>query len=76
MLLVPCSPLPEVEDGRLSSLIENHVATAHLYHDCAARHRSLAAAVRVQQGLQVSAPATSTSVLPDEKGLGYEHLHY
>lgn len=46
VLLQPCAPLPEVEDGRLSSLIENHVASVRLYHECAQRHADLVEVVR------------------------------
>lgn len=48
--MVPCTQLPEAQDGRLSSLIEHHVETVQLYYACAERHQALTAAVRAMQG--------------------------
>lgn len=45
----PCAPLPRVRDGRLQSLISNHVATAQAYHECAEAHDNLIAVVRTMQ---------------------------
>lgn len=49
MLLLPCAPLPEARDSRLASLIENHVESAQLYHECSERHEALVALVRTMQ---------------------------
>lgn len=60
MLLLPCAPLPEARDSRLASLIENHVESAQLYHECSERHEALVALVRTMQrhtGQQATQPA-------------------
>lgn len=49
-LLLHCGPLPEIEDGKLATLIENHLASVQLYHACSARHAALVEAVRAMQG--------------------------
>lgn len=45
----PCAPLPRARDGRLQSLISNHIATAQAYHACAETHDNLVAVVRTMQ---------------------------
>lgn len=55
VLMIPCAPLPEVRDGRLASLLENHIETAQLYHECAERHLALTRVLRAVQG---SGPAS------------------
>lgn len=49
VLMLACEPIPVVKDGRLSSLIENHVETAQLYHECSERHEALVAIIRTMQ---------------------------
>lgn len=44
--LVRCDPLPMAEDGKLGTLLKNHVETARLYHLCAQRHEGLVGVVR------------------------------
>ena len=45
-LTLRCDPLPMAEDGRLGTLLKNHVETARLYHLCAQRHEGLVGVVR------------------------------
>lgn len=55
--MLPCAALPRAKSGKLSALLENHVETAHLYHECSERHEALAAVVRtMQQHAQGDAP--------------------
>ena len=49
-LTLRCDPLPMAEDGRLGTLLKNHVETARLYHLCAQRHGDLVEVVRSTQG--------------------------
>ena len=61
VLLLPRAPLPEARNSRLTSLIENHVESAQLYHECSERHEALAALVRTMQrhtAQQVTQPAS------------------
>jgi hypothetical protein len=44
--LVKCQDLPEVQDGRMSSLLLNHVEVAHQFHSCAQRHGDLVDVIR------------------------------
>lgn len=52
VLLLKCAELPASKDGKLGTLLQNHVETARLYHVCAGRHRDLVDVVRAQQGDQ------------------------
>lgn len=63
VLLVPCAALPEARDGKLASLIENHIEVVHLYYDCAERHRSLVDVIRVSQGAGPRLPSHGTDDL-------------
>ena len=45
-LTLRCDPLPQAEDGKLGTLLKNHVETARLYHLCAQRHEGLVGVVR------------------------------
>lgn len=47
-MLAPCPVLPEAQDGRLSSLLQNHVDVVHAYHTCADRHGALVGLLRQQ----------------------------
>lgn len=42
LLLLPCEELPLARDGRMSSLLQNHVEVVQQYYACADRHRALA----------------------------------
>lgn len=57
----PCAPLPRVRDGRLQSLISNHIATAQAYHDCAESHDNLIALVRT---MQRNSPTNQADIQP------------
>ncbi len=48
-LLLECDELPKAEDGKLSTLLQNHVEVAKLYHLCAQRHADLAGVLRAQE---------------------------
>lgn len=47
--MLTCQPLPPAIDGRLSSLLANHVEVADAYHVCALRHQSLVDLIRDHQ---------------------------
>ena len=47
--LVECDPLPDATDGKLATLLTNHIEVAHQYHLCAQRHGDLVAVVRKAQ---------------------------
>lgn len=48
-LTLRCDPLPKAEDGKLGTLLKNHVETARLYHLCAQRHGDLVGVLRAAQ---------------------------
>lgn len=50
VLLQLCPALPEAKDGKLGTLLQNHIETARAYHLCAGRHRDLVDVVRAQGG--------------------------
>lgn len=43
---MPCTTLPMAQDGKLSTLMHNHVEVARLYHQCSQRHTDLVGVVR------------------------------
>ena len=45
-LLIPCPALPDAKDGKLGTLLQNHVEVVHAYHTCARRHGDLADVAR------------------------------
>lgn len=47
--LVPCDALPNAKDGQLSTLLQNHVEVAKLYHLCAQRQADLVGVLRGQE---------------------------
>lgn len=49
-LTLRCDPLPQAEDGKLGTLLKNHVETARLYHLCAQRHEGLVQVIRGAKG--------------------------
>ena len=49
-LMVRCPDLPMAKDGRLPSLMHNHVEVTRAYHLCAQRHSDLVDVVRSTQG--------------------------
>ena len=51
LLMLPCEELPMAKDGRLSSLLQNHVEVVQHYYLCSDRHRALAGWLRMQQVL-------------------------
>lgn len=51
--LVSCDPLPEVTQGKLPALLNNHIEVARMYHLCAQRHGDL---VEVVRGLRDEQP--------------------
>ncbi len=55
-LTVRCDPLPKAEDGKLGTLLKNHVETARLYHLCAQRHDGLVGVVRDALGHGITPP--------------------
>ena len=55
-LTVRCDPLPKAEDGKLGTLLKNHVETARLYHLCAQRHEGLVGVVRGALGHGITPP--------------------
>lgn len=61
LLLQPCEVLPLARDGRLSSLLKNHVEVVQAYERCADRHGALAGWIRKRQGL-------TGTVKPEEAG--------
>lgn len=66
---MPCAALPAAEDGKLASLIENHIEVVHRYYDCAERHRALVDVIRVSQGAGPRLPShgadeTDTGIRP------------
>jgi hypothetical protein len=67
--MVLCADLPHAKDGRLSSLMENHVETVQLYYACADRHEALVAAVRAMQG-KTRMGETSDTVRGDAEFVG------
>lgn len=55
-LTLRCDPLPKAEDGKLGTLLKNHVETARLYHLCAQRHDGLVGVVRDALGDGITPP--------------------
>lgn len=52
LLLQPCEELPLARDGRLSSLLKNHVEVVQAYELCADRHGALVGWLRKRPGLK------------------------
>ena len=48
--LVQCEALPDAQDGKLPTLMQNHIEVARLYHLCAQRHGDLVDVLRSTQG--------------------------
>ena len=48
--LVECEALPDAQDGKLPTLMQNHIEVPHLYHLCAQRHGDLVHVLRSTQG--------------------------
>lgn len=63
----PCAPLPRARDGRLQSLISNHIATAQAYHECAESHDNLIALVRTMQRNSPKIPAEIQPEIGDDE---------
>lgn len=51
VLAEPCPDLPELKDGRLSSILSNHIETARLYSNCKQRHADLVDVIEGQKGV-------------------------
>lgn len=41
-----CEPLPDAQDGKLPTLLQNHIEVARLYHQCKQRQADLSGVVR------------------------------
>jgi hypothetical protein len=51
-MLAKCPPLPLASDGRLGTLLENHVEVAKAYNqDCAPNHNALVDLLAKQYGV-------------------------
>lgn len=50
-LTEPCPALPVLADGKLSSILSNHVESARLYALCKQKHADLVDGVRSQRGV-------------------------
>lgn len=48
-LMLECDDLPTAEDGKLATLLQNHVDVARLYHLCVQRHADLVGVLRAQE---------------------------
>lgn len=46
--------LPAAADGRVETLLQNHVDVASQYHACQQRHADLVEAVRTQVGIDIA----------------------